>query len=183
MLLEDHARRVVADLCSWALQFWRSIWHLRTAGAVLNAAALAGGGAKQSATTAAPEQLQRSMVLASHTMVGLAAAATRGAAGRMARHPSAVEAAVAEAATLGKAPGERGCQVASTCRLTNGSARQKQAPYQSCCIRAPVAWHTPGASRRPSRATRPLQQHCPRATDTEMSAVVSCVQSMTIQKT
>ena len=88
----------MADLCSWALQFWRSIWHLRTAGAVLNAAALAGGGAKQSATTAAPEQLQRSMVLASHTMVGLAAAATRGAAGRMARHPSAVEAAVAEPA-------------------------------------------------------------------------------------
>ena len=72
------------------------------------------------------------------------------------------------AAALGKAPGERGCQVASTCRLTDGSARQKQAPHQSCCIRAPLAWRIPGATHRPSRATGPVQRHC--LIDTEMSA-------------
>ncbi len=89
----------MADLCSRALRSWSSFCHLHTAGAVLNAAALAGGGVKQSATTAAPGQLQRSMVLASHTMVGLATAAvTRGAAGKVARHPAAVKAAVAEPA-------------------------------------------------------------------------------------
>ena len=34
------------------------------------------------------------------------------------------------AAMLGEAPGERGCQVASTCRLIDGSPRRKQAPIR-----------------------------------------------------